>query len=56
MVSSFARLAAFLSALCAISSAVSIPLAGSHTENVQSRDISRRSVPSAPRFVVYQSV
>lgn len=50
--STFSRLAGFLGALCAISGSLAVPVA----EPVETREVSRRSVPSAPHFVVYQYV
>lgn len=49
------RLAALLSTLAVITSAVAIPVA-EPSEQVETRDLTRRLVTSAPRFVVYQSV
>lgn len=54
--STFKRLAALLSAVAVISSAIAVPLAAPSPEPVESRDLTRRLVTSAPRFVVYQSV
>lgn len=53
--SSFKRLAALLSALSVITSAVSVPLASPSEEVVETHSLVRRLVTSAPRFVVYQS-
>lgn len=57
MVSTFTRLAAFLSALSVVHNTVSIPLAGSPSDySIASRTVSRRATPAAPHFVVYQYV
>lgn len=57
MISSFSRLAAFLSALSVVQFSVSSPLAGFPMDaSIISRDVSRRAVPAAPHFVVYQYV
>ncbi|EIM90755.1 glycoside hydrolase [Stereum hirsutum FP-91666 SS1] len=50
---SFKRLAALLSTLAVITSAVAVPVA-EPSEQVETRDLTRRLVTSAPRFVVYQ--
>lgn len=50
--SSFKRLAALLGSLAVITSVAAVPFKA----HPDSRDLTRRLVTGAPRFVVYQSV